>query len=208
MAIIITLPNEQMRFTKWELRNNEMVARDTSGVYLLYDKKGNLLYVGKSGNLRRRLLSHISGHGTSKTFSRYIHDIQVYFCDDPTERELYETYLINKLKPKYNTAKAYYNEDEERNDEVSKWEEKLHEIDYRLHKLREERREIRRQIWEGNFSDFIDYEYDYDCEENYPIEDLGGMLWLIERLKRVRAEIARLKNEQAKIRSKIRLRSI
>lgn len=207
MAIVITLPNEQMRFTKWELRGDEMLVRNAAGVYLLYDKKGSLLYVGKSGNLRKRLLSHVRGHGASSRFFREIHDIQVYFCDDPTERELYETYLINNLKPRYNTAKAYYIE-EDRDKELTKLEENLHEIDCRLRDLREERKELRRQIWKESYSDFVDYEYVNDYEDGYPVEDLGNMLWLVKRLKQVRAEIAKLKNEQRKIRAKIRWKSI
>jgi len=33
---------------------------DTPGVYLMYGKNKNLLYVGKAGNLRRRVESYFS----------------------------------------------------------------------------------------------------------------------------------------------------
>ncbi len=79
------------------------------GVYRFFDEKGELLYVGKSKNLRRRLFSYkrakagqVSGK-VSRLISRIAH-----FVYEVTESErdalLLENRLIRELRPPFNHA--------------------------------------------------------------------------------------------------------
>lgn len=80
---------------------------DYSGVYLLYNKMNVLIYVGKAKSIGERLRAHWNGWTHTKQFSQQIEYAQVYIFDNPIDREIVETYLINTLYPKYNQAKVY-----------------------------------------------------------------------------------------------------
>ena len=75
------------------------------GVYVILDKHNQPLYVGK-GDLFVRLTQHLK---TSKTtlFRGYIQSVKYFEVWDDTERDIYETYLINTLKPPFNSSKVY-----------------------------------------------------------------------------------------------------
>ena len=78
------------------------------GVYLLYGTgHKELLYIGKAQNLRGRVKGHLT---TNKQMEGIRHNFKWvdYFCVRcPVERDMYETYLINKLKPSLNVDKVY-----------------------------------------------------------------------------------------------------
>lgn len=188
MAIVITLPEERLRFHYRELYSNKILVRDMAGVYLLYDRKGKLLYVGKSVNLRDRLLDHIKGVGNSSAFFRDIHEILVYFCDDPMEREIYETYLINKLKPVYNRSKVYHAE------KITELEDRVYEIEEELNALRYEKLEIQSLLEEYDEEDDMYYDQ---------TEALGEHLFLIRSLREIKRERRALIKERAKLLSQI-----
>lgn len=70
------------------------------GVYLLYDKEGTLLYVGKAGLIRSRIKQHLD----VKPDILYGYGHNVYRADyllvtSATERDIYQTYMINTLNP-------------------------------------------------------------------------------------------------------------
>lgn len=77
------------------------------GVYFLYSKTHDLLYVGKAKNLRIRIREHINGNTNTKDFSNKIKEIEYFVETNAFHAELYETYIINTLKPKYNVSKVY-----------------------------------------------------------------------------------------------------
>jgi DNA polymerase III subunit epsilon len=78
---------------------------ETYGVYVLYDENGNPLYVGKSVNIRSRVLSHFSGDQESakeQALCRQVVDIQAIATSGELGALLLESHLIKRLQPLYN----------------------------------------------------------------------------------------------------------
>lgn len=70
-------------------------------VYKFYNKKGELIYVGKTINIDSRIIAHISEENWKKT---EIYKIECALTNSKTDMDIYEMYYINLLKPKYNIA--------------------------------------------------------------------------------------------------------
>ncbi len=81
---------------------------DTPGVYLMKDKTGRIIYVGKAKSLRKRLASYFrSSKGlTTKTRALVACICSVYILLTGTEKEalLLEASLIKKHRPRYNVV--------------------------------------------------------------------------------------------------------
>ena len=78
---------------------------ESPGVYIFYDKQGVPIYVGKSVNIRDRVLSHFSGdHRSAKEMkiSQNIHSIEFIPTSGELGALLTESRLIKKLFPTYN----------------------------------------------------------------------------------------------------------
>jgi excinuclease UvrABC nuclease subunit len=85
------------------------IPRDKGGIFMFFNRNEQLLYVGKARKLRQRIkknfedsLSPIRKHRDE------VYKIEVCVIDDPMEREIYETYIINTLQAKYNIDKVFY----------------------------------------------------------------------------------------------------
>ena len=75
------------------------------GVYRMYDESGELLYVGKAKNLKKRLSSYFRSSGLSiKTQSlvKQIQQIELTITHTEGEALLLESNLIKAKRPKYN----------------------------------------------------------------------------------------------------------
>jgi DNA polymerase-3 subunit epsilon len=76
------------------------------GVYYLWDEKGELIYIGKSINIKSRILQHLHNNGTQKAMD--MRDRAADITWDLTGNELsaliLESYKIKKHKPVYNRA--------------------------------------------------------------------------------------------------------
>lgn len=75
------------------------------GVYRMLDGKGQVLYIGKARNLRKRLLSYFRADGLApKTRSMMVRVVNVDVTVTHTENEalLLENNLIKSLRPRYN----------------------------------------------------------------------------------------------------------
>lgn len=74
------------------------------GCYLMKDKNGIIIYVGKSKNLKNRLTSYFKSSHTGKTamLVRDIRDFEYIITSSELESLLLEINLIKKHDPKYN----------------------------------------------------------------------------------------------------------
>src|ERR1700753_4133606 len=77
------------------------------GVYRMLDAKGDVLYVGKAKNLRKRVTAYARGAPHSDRLTRMIADTaEMLFVSTKSEIEalLLESNLIKRLKPRYNVS--------------------------------------------------------------------------------------------------------
>lgn len=76
------------------------------GVYRMYDKNGEVIYVGKAISLKNRVRQyfHDSKAHTPKVLAMvsHIEDFEVILCENETEALSLESNLIKRYKPKYN----------------------------------------------------------------------------------------------------------
>ncbi|WP_026574284.1 nucleotide excision repair endonuclease [Bacillus sp. UNC438CL73TsuS30] len=85
------------------------IPRDKGGIILLFNAEDELLYVGKARKLRPRVKKHFEDTVSPIKMHRdEVYKIVVCIVEDPTEREIYETYIINKQHAKYNIDKVFY----------------------------------------------------------------------------------------------------
>lgn len=78
---------------------------NSPGVYRMLDERGDVLYVGKARNLKKRVSSYARPTGHSARIGRMISNTaQMMFLTTETETEalLLEQNLIKQLKPRYN----------------------------------------------------------------------------------------------------------
>ena len=78
---------------------------NTAGVYYFYSQQGELLYVGKSVNLRNRVLSHFAAdYKNSKEFQMSQKTAHVTFETTPSDfgAQIRESHQIKSLSPLYN----------------------------------------------------------------------------------------------------------
>jgi len=85
------------------------IPRDKGGVFMFYNVNDELLFVGKARKLRQRVKKHFEDNVSPvKNHRDEIYRIDVSIVEDPMDREIYETYLINELQSKYNIDKVFY----------------------------------------------------------------------------------------------------
>lgn len=81
---------------------------DSPGVYMMKDDNGFILYIGKAGNIRKRVSSYF--YPNRKLNQRLeamvgkVNDISYISTFTEAEALIYENSLIKKLSPKYNVA--------------------------------------------------------------------------------------------------------
>ncbi len=92
-----------------EIRPLEEQIQDlptSPGVYLMKDKGGTVLYVGKTKNLRNRVRTYFGKAADTRYTLRFlmpkVHQIETLLTDTEKEALLLENTLIKKLKPRHN----------------------------------------------------------------------------------------------------------
>ncbi|MFZ0447469.1 MAG: nucleotide excision repair endonuclease [Bacillus sp. (in: firmicutes)] len=86
-----------------------LIPRDKGGIFLFYNINDELLFVGKARKLRQRIKKHFEDNVSPiKNHRDEVYRIDVCIVDEPMDREIYETYIINTLKSKYNIEKVFY----------------------------------------------------------------------------------------------------
>jgi len=86
------------------LRDKLNLVPELPGCYLMHDKKGTIIYVGKAKKLKRRLSSYFNREHTGKTkkLVSEIVDFEYIVTNSETEALVLELNLIKKYDPKYN----------------------------------------------------------------------------------------------------------
>lgn len=89
-----------------KLRKNILSAPDSPGVYLMRDRLGRVLYVGKAKSLKKRLLNYLGRDLDSKTQALMAKVAEVEFrpASNETMALLLEFKLIHEFKPRYNIS--------------------------------------------------------------------------------------------------------
>ncbi len=89
---------------KEELKKKLALLPDKPGCYLMKNKQGKIIYVGKAKVLKNRVRSYFSGSHDSKTqrLVSEIDDFEYIVTDSPSEALLLECNLIKKHHPRYN----------------------------------------------------------------------------------------------------------
>lgn len=72
------------------------------GIYRLYDKDGEVVYVGKSMNLHRRLDDHVDLRSHISYFMPEVEHIEYFTEPNPILETLLEGIFIAYHRPKYN----------------------------------------------------------------------------------------------------------
>ena len=116
--ISITIPEPDVTISKQkapELSNIygftdfHLISRDKGGIFMFYNDKDELLFVGKARKLRQRIKKHFEDTVSPIKDNRdEVTRIEVCIVEDPVHREIYETYIINECKAKYNEDKVYF----------------------------------------------------------------------------------------------------
>ncbi|MBR6758632.1 MAG: excinuclease ABC subunit UvrC [Bacteroidaceae bacterium] len=95
-----------MSATNQHIRDILALLPDSPGVYRYYDKEGNIIYVGKAKNLKRRVSSYFNKQHDdapkTRVLVRNIADIQYIVVNTEEDALHLENSLIKKYKPRYN----------------------------------------------------------------------------------------------------------
>lgn len=89
------------------LKEQEKRIPEEPGVYLMKDRAGKIIYIGKAKNLRKRVMSYFTRHDphadwkTGRLVSR-IADIEFIVTDNEIEAFLLESNLIKRYRPVFN----------------------------------------------------------------------------------------------------------
>ena len=83
---------------------------ETSGVYLMKDRFGQIIYIGKAVNLKRRVSHYFQSTARQKAYSpkiasmiSLIEDFEFIKVKSEAEALILESKLIKRWKPRYNT---------------------------------------------------------------------------------------------------------
>src|SRR5699024_7909057 len=87
-----------------QLKEKLAVLPAQPGCYLMKDKNGTVIYVGKSKKLRNRVRSYFTGSNDKKTqrLVQEIHDFEYIVTTSEVEALILEMNLIKKYDPRYN----------------------------------------------------------------------------------------------------------
>ncbi|WP_256759417.1 nucleotide excision repair endonuclease [Cohnella sp. WQ 127256] len=116
--INITIPTPDVSITKqldpkesniYGFTEFHLISREVGGIFMFYNSKNELLFVGKARKLRPRIKKHFEDSVSDiKQHRDEVTKIEVCIVEDPVHREIYETYIINELKAKYNVDKVMF----------------------------------------------------------------------------------------------------
>jgi len=84
------------------------IPSNIAGIYLIFDNSKILVYVGQAKSIRNRILQHYKANNAAESLIAQYYNYYAYAdVSDPVDREIYETWYINKLKPRLNRSKTF-----------------------------------------------------------------------------------------------------
>jgi excinuclease UvrABC nuclease subunit len=78
------------------------IVHTDGGIYRMFSNTGEVIYVGKSGNLHKRILAHVGLDTHIKDIMHEVKRIEWLIEANPIFQSLLETIFIAFHKPKYN----------------------------------------------------------------------------------------------------------
>lgn len=86
------------------LKDKLLTLPNNPGCYLMKDKNGDVIYVGKAKNLKNRVNSYFRGQHNNKTTKLVSNIVDFEYIVTPSEKEAFilEYNLIKKYKPRFN----------------------------------------------------------------------------------------------------------
>ena len=87
------------------IKNEILALPESSGIYKMKDVAGNILYVGKAKNIKKRVTSYSKLNNQSQRILQMISKVcslDIIVTNSEVEALLLESNLIKKHKPKYN----------------------------------------------------------------------------------------------------------
>lgn len=89
-------------------KNAPLCCKNGTFIYYLYDKLGNIIYIGETdASVKSRLFGDGSGSHKHKVWFNQVHSVKYYedYRMDCNRRKSIERALIQKHNPKYNDGK-------------------------------------------------------------------------------------------------------
>lgn len=92
--------------TREELYEKARLLPATPGVYIMHNKSGRIIYVGKSKALRNRVSSYFAPYsdhrGKTRRMVESVYDFEVYYTRTELEALVQENQFIKQFQPRYN----------------------------------------------------------------------------------------------------------
>lgn len=92
-------------FFMFNIKNFLATLTTAPGVYQMLDSAGDILYVGKAKNLKKRVSSYFRihvDHPKTQVLVKHIAEIKILITQDENEALLLENNLIKQYRPRYN----------------------------------------------------------------------------------------------------------
>lgn len=96
---------KQLKFERVDLDQKNI----DGGIYRMFNSAGTVIYVGKSGNLRRRIDDHLDRRSHTSYFMDEVDKIEWFQEPDPYFETLLEAIFIAYHQPKYNEETKDHN---------------------------------------------------------------------------------------------------
>ena len=104
---------KKIKFQQWDhdfykISLNKILAEASTknkfggGIYRMYDEAGEIIYVGKSNDIHRRLLQHIGKRTNSAYFIDQVRKIEFHVENSPVFQTMLEGIFIAYHMPKFN----------------------------------------------------------------------------------------------------------
>jgi excinuclease ABC subunit C len=102
--MIVKMGEQEAESMNQQIKNKLALLPDQPGCYLMKDRQGTIIYVGKAKVLKNRVRSYFTGSHDGKTFRlvNEIEDFEYIVTSSNIEALILELNLIKKHDPKYN----------------------------------------------------------------------------------------------------------